>query len=385
MVGFTGDDLKLDEKGLVKDTDRHGNDRYYYRKKGQPKIRLREHFGSSAFREELHCARLGIPYHKAEPVVLPDVVGAQPYTLKWLMLEYLRRGCVGLGKATVEGKRYCLEAICKEEIPGGNGATYARMPMHLFATTDVEHLRDQKAETPNAGNFRKKTLSAMFEWARSAKDDRGRPLATSNPADGVKKFRIATTGFHIWTMGEIEVYRERHPPGTKAFLAFALFLMTGLRIQDVAILGRQHRYENVLPDGTVESRFRMQPKKTAVTTGVEIDIKILSPLVALLDALPKTQLVYLLTDLGLPYTVKGLGNAMRAWCDQAKLFHCSAHGLRKALASIAAENGATGPQLMAQFAWTNIRQADTYTRAASRKRLATDAVANLPIQKWDTR
>jgi len=37
------------------------------------------------------------------------------------------------------------------------------------------------------------------------------------------------------------------------------------------------------------------------------------------------------------------------------LAKCSAHGLRKAGATIAAENGATDQQLMAMFGWTYIK------------------------------
>lgn len=36
-----------------------------------------------------------------------------------------------------------------------------------------------------------------------------------------------------------------------------------------------------------------------------------------------------------------IGNKMREWCDEAGLPQCSAHGLRKAGAAIAAERGAT--------------------------------------------
>jgi hypothetical protein len=53
--------------------------------------------------------------------------------------------------------------------------------------------------------------------------------------------------------------------------------------------------------------------------------------------------------------------------------HCSAHGLRKAGATIAAENGATDRQLMALFDWETASQANTYTAAANRKRLAGEA------------
>jgi hypothetical protein len=45
-------------------------------------------------------------------------------------------------------------------------------------------------------------------------------------------------------------------------------------------------------------------------------------------------------------------------------------GLRKAGATIAAENGATDRQLMAMFDWMSASQATIYTEAANRKRLA---------------
>jgi hypothetical protein len=48
----------------------------------------------------------------------------------------------------------------------------------------------------------------------------------------------------------------------------------------------------------------------------------------------------------------------------------SAHGLRKAGAVRAAEAGATTQELMALFGWVNIDEAELYTRAADRKRLA---------------
>jgi integrase len=64
---------------------------------------------------------------------------------------------------------------------------------------------------------------------------------------------------------------------------------------------------------------------------------------------------------------------LRFRCDDAGLPHCSAHGLRKAGATIAAENGATDRQLMALYDWTSEKQANVYTAAANRKRLAGQA------------
>jgi hypothetical protein len=70
---------------------------------------------------------------------------------------------------------------------------------------------------------------------------------------------------------------------------------------------------------------------------------------------------------------------MRDWCERPKavLPDCTAHGLRKAGASIAAELGATTPQLMAIYVWSTPAQAEPYIRAANRKRMAKDAVPQL--------
>ena len=84
-------------------------------------------------------------------------------------------------------------------------------------------------------------------------------------------------------------------------------------------------------------------------------------------------LTYLVTAHGKPYSVTGFGNKFREWCNQAGLPHCCAHGLRKAGAALAAENGATDNQLMAIFGWSTIQEAQRYTKAARRKKMAGDA------------
>jgi integrase len=74
------------------------------------------------------------------------------------------------------------------------------------------------------------------------------------------------------------------------------------------------------------------------------------------------------------------GNKFRDWCDQANLPHCSAHGLRKAGATVAANNGATARQLMAIFGWDTIKQAEQYTRKADQRQLA-EAAMHLPEKR----
>jgi hypothetical protein len=68
---------------------------------------------------------------------------------------------------------------------------------------------------------------------------------------------------------------------------------------------------------------------------------------------------------------------MRYFFTSSELPYCSAHGLRKAGATLAAENGATAHQLMAIFDWSRIAKAEVFTRAADRKRLARQAMGLL--------
>ena len=89
-------------------------------------------------------------------------------------------------------------------------------------------------------------------------------------------------------------------------------------------------------------------------------------------------MTFLLTEWGKPFTGNGFGNWFRDQCDAAGLPQCSAHGVRKARATILAERGATDRQLMAMFGWESAREATKYTEAADKKRLAREA-ANLML------
>jgi hypothetical protein len=52
-------------------------------------------------------------------------------------------------------------------------------------------------------------------------------LADRNPARDVPYIRTGSQGFHTWTIEEVRRYEVRHPVGTKARLALALFAIHG--------------------------------------------------------------------------------------------------------------------------------------------------------------
>jgi integrase len=63
------------------------------------------------------------------------------------------------------------------------------------------------------------------------------PLLATNPAREVKRVKYATDGWHTWTTDEVRQYEARHHIGTKARLALALLLYTGVRRSDLVTLG----------------------------------------------------------------------------------------------------------------------------------------------------
>ncbi len=105
------------------------------------------------------------------------------------------------------------------------------------------------------------------------------------------------------------------------------------------------------------------------------NIRMLPALRTELDTSPSGHLVYLVTKWGRPYaSPKVFNNRFKAWCVQAGLPHRSFHGLRKAGARFAAENGATPHDLKSISGWKTLRQAEVYTRKVDEKRLGDQAV-----------
>ena len=208
-------------------------------------------------------------------------------------------------------------------------------------------------------------MSALFGWAVEAGH------ITTNPARDVRRVKYATNGFHTWTIAEVAQFIARHPVGTKPHLALSLLLFTGARSGDMVKLGRQHTWRGLL---------RFVPSKTK---HIRMDISekpILPPLAKAIEAGPTGNLTFLETQYRMPFTTKGFGNWFRKRCNEAGLPHCTAHGLRKAGATILAENGATTAQLMAIYDWSTPGQAEVYFRAANRTRLAGQAMPLLA--KW---
>ena len=357
-----GNIVKVELPNLLRDKDRHGNLRTYYRRKGQRMIRLHAAPGTPEFIAEYQRARDG----ETTPA-RPRTVKAAAGSLRGFVTGYYESANFRtLDASTQRVRRGLLDAICESKAKAG--MRRGDLPLARMEPRHIRELRDQKLDLPEAANGRVKALRRLFAWAIEY------DLADRNPAADVAYLSGSREGFYTWTVEEVSQFERHHPIGSKARLALALLLYTGVRRSDVVKLGRQMERDGILhftEKKGADSRALGRKKSSVPKRRV---LPILPALRAVIDATPSGTLTYLVTSFGQPFTAAGFGNKFRTWCNAAGLPQCSAHGLRKAGATIAAENGATPHQLMAVFGWTNIKQAEGYTRTANRERLASEAM-----------
>jgi integrase len=356
---------------VVEESDRHGNVRHYFRAGHGPRIRIRETPGTEGYDKRYHEL---MRQHAAGELKAVPRHAINPGTIRWLCQQYmLSVEYRNLDLRTQHVRRQIIDHMCAEPIAPGANETFGDCPLARFTSKAVRIMRDRKAEFPEAANGRVKAIRAMFRWALDPTNEvQG---IEANPARDVPFLKPKNKGgFHTWTVDEVERFEAEHPIGTKPRLALGLLAYTGVRRSDVVLLGKQH---------VREGRLRFTAHKNRNRAPRIIDIPVLPELQAIIDASPTGDMTFLLTEFGKPYTAAGFGNWFARQCHAAGLDHCSAHGLRKAGATIAAENGATTNQLMAIFGWATAKEAERYTKAAERKRLATDATRLLVRAKHE--
>jgi len=127
-----------------------------------------------------------------------------------------------------------------------------------------------------------------------------------------------------------------------------VYCVTGLRRGDAAKLGKQHIRNGVITIDTEKNDMR-------------VTIPVLPELAEILEAGPLGELSIIASKKGQPIRKEVLGNLFKEACRAAGI-NKSAHGIRKAAATRAENNGATVATLEAIFGWQGGQMAALYTR-----------------------
>lgn len=272
---------------------------------------------------------------------LPPASKAQPHTLAWLVEAYKRSAHWA---QLAESTRRMRDNILKRVV-----AEAGHVPFAAITKKHINEAIDRRP--PHAGNTFRKVMSQMFSWALSVEKVR------VNPVDQATRRKIKSAGFHSWTPAEVQQFYARWPLGTRERLAMDMALFTGLRRSDLFRVGRQHVREGVISLETQKTRTM-------------VHLPVFANLRASIEAAPTGDLAFLVTASGEPFrSAASFGNWFGKACKAAGV-PGRAHGLRKAGATIAADAGASAHELMAMFGWKRLAEAELYTEAANRRRLA---------------
>jgi integrase len=279
-------------------------------------------------------------------------IGAErtkPGTINALIVSYYKLVFPLLKPSTQAMRRNILER-CRRE--------HGDKPVGRLEHEHIASIIAAKAKTPEAANNLRKVVRHLLDHAVAIK------MITVNPAVGIKKFRTVGEGVHTWTEQEVAQFEARHPIGSRAHLALALLLYTGQRRSDVVRMGWQHARGN-------EIAVRQEKTNTPLL------IPIVPPLARGLEAVPRSNLTFLVTERGAAFSSAGFGNWFRERCNEASLRQCSAHGLRKLTATRLANEGCSEHEIMAITGHRSLSEVSRYTKARDQARLAKQAMSRM--------
>jgi integrase len=269
-----------------REANRHGKVVWYVRVGKGPRIRIKAEYGTPEF---------VAAYQSAVRGERPRGPGkATRGTLGWLFELYRQTTAwTDLAKST----RYKREKIMMRVL-----ATAEHQPVSAINEAAVIAGRERRAATPASAQAFIDTLHGLFKWAVSVK------LASSDPTLNVKvKTRSKRKGgYPPWTDEDMAKFEARWPRGTRERVIFDILAYTGLRIGDVAILGRQHLKQRTIVIGGEPVR-RTVISIDSEKTGMRVELPLLPQLKETLDAGPTGDLAFIVTRRGTPWTKGALG------------------------------------------------------------------------------
>ena len=324
---------------LHREMNRHGTVVWYVRIGKGPRIRIKATYGTPEFDAAYQTALSG-------EAPLPAGKAARG-SLEWLWMLYRQTNAwTDLSPATRKQRENIMRGVLKT---GGN------QPLSKITGGAIKAGIDRRK--PFAARHFVDTLRGMFKWAVASEHIK------SDPTAGKAVAKPKSKGFPVWTEDDLELFERRWPVGTRERVMFDVYLYTGLRRGDAAKLGKQHIRDGIITIDTEK-------------TGTRVTIPVLPELAETMAAGPTGELSIIASKKGQPIRKEVLGNLFKKACRAAGI-NKSAHGIRKAAATRAANNGATVATLEAIFGWEGGQMAALYTRAADRKALAAEHMAKL--------
>ena len=322
--------------------DRHGKRRWRFRRKGYPQYYFKSPHGTKAFEREyaacISTDQTPIALRSVDPGSINDVVARY----------YSDNAFRDLAESTQSVYRGVLERF---------RADFGDVSIKAFDAGRIASLMNHMRHIPHAAARLRKLLAQLLRIAR-----RDKLLPSGfDPIKDASPPKTTSKGYHRWTEEELAAFEDAYSLGTKQRLAFDLLLYGAQRSGDVRF---------ITPAIIAGGRIRLDQNKTSNA----VDIPVVAPLQASLDAGPLGTVTLLETKDGKPFTEKGFYGMMKKACRKAGLGHCSPHGLRKAAARRCKEAGCSNEEGMAITGHKSEREYLRYAGSNARPEVADAAM-----------
>lgn len=322
---------------LQREVSRHGTVAWYFRAPGGKRIRIRAAYGSAGFWAAYEAAKAGRAIN----------TGRHPHmTLAWAIDQFMASPAWAARSAET-----------RKQISYQFAHITANAGMALVTEIRRRHVieaRDRRAAVPSDANKYVRAMAMLMQFAVDQE------WIQASPVVKIGKLRTSKTGdgFYTWTRADLAAFLDRWPLGTMPRLAFEIILCTGLRRGDVRRFGRQH---------VKAGAYEMRTGKTGMVAAGDMPPRLQQAI----SATATGEMTFLLSDHGRPFSsAASFGNWFGDRCREAGIAG-NAHGIRKGVATIAAEEGMTEAQMNSFFTWAHgSGESATYIRKADRTRMA---------------
>ncbi|MCA1776971.1 MAG: site-specific integrase [Loktanella sp.] len=374
--------MKHSFPGLKKDSTAAGTLRWRVRMEGQRNKLTQIPMGPDepGFHEHYDAARRGEKLETKKP---PRAKTGTLDAMCASFVTWMEKQVAGgkLSPLTLSGRKTGLKHARDTLDNDGDrmGSLDADLPEEAFI-----HIQDEFGSRTAAADTCIKALRAAYKWGSK----RGYPK--NSEVFDVPPIHKSGGGAISWTPEDVEKFLETYGPGTMARLWFCLAYATHSRIGDAPTMGPGNEVDY---DGV---RFvEWQPsKKGSAFVSIPMEEILVEEL-----KFHEERPTYLVTSYGRPFASSGsLDNRVRKWIIAAKL--CvdakddegkpiyegtgakkivkkqatrSQHGIRKGVAALMAESGASEFEIMASFGWTEAKTAAIYTKKFKRRGSAASA------------
>ena len=339
--------------------NRHGKVDTYFRRRGQPLVRLTGLLGSPEFMTAYNEA-LGSPV--AQVSVEPGAARTKPGTIAALITRHIASGAFQIARGSTQAQYMRILNMLRDQ--------FGDLAIGKLERAHIKLMLEAKAATPTVARTMLRILRILIVDAIDSgfrKDD---------PSIGLKVKLPKSDGFPTWEDDEIERFEAAYAPGTKERMALALLLNFAARCSDVVQVG---------PGNVRDGAVTYVQKKT----GAKLTIPMLDETTAAINAMGASgHMVFLVDSNGAAFTEESFSKWFRKRCRAIGLDRASKtgkklspHGLRKAACVRLAHAGCSTKEIAAISGHKALHEIERYTRDAEQARLARSAMARLREQK----